>query len=146
MLPGTGKYSLELYGNVYIVNGTCVCNCSGCYAESGFYRMKNVSDSLAINTILANEFPEFVENAIRAQLEIWGAGKSEFTPRGILTQKIRINTRICGKELRRISLLSGSGHTQKSKSTNPFLTELKTLISSNQLFRISESISAIVTI
>lgn len=74
-LPGTGEYSLTINGENVVIIGTCVCDCAGCYAQTGFYKMKNVTDSLAINTYLVNNFPEFVYNAISAQLEIIGRGE-----------------------------------------------------------------------
>lgn len=75
LLPGTAKVEIEFNGIHIEVKGTCVCNCSGCYAQTGFYRMNNVIMSLAINTYLLNNYPDFVKNAIMAQLEIIGRGE-----------------------------------------------------------------------
>lgn len=75
ILPGTREYSLEINGENVTIFGTCVCDCVGCYAQTGFYKMKNVCDSLAINTYLVNTFPDFVYNAICAQLETIGRGE-----------------------------------------------------------------------
>ncbi len=51
------------------IKGTCVCNCSGCYAQTGFYRMKSTIKALAIRTALARIYPDFVERAIIAQVK-----------------------------------------------------------------------------
>lgn len=75
ILPGTHEFTLEINGEKVVVCGTCICDCVGCYAKTGFYKMKNVIDSLAINTYLVNMYPEFVKNAISAQLEIIGRGE-----------------------------------------------------------------------
>ena len=53
--------------------GTCCCNCKGCYAMTGFYKTPGVKASLVRNTELVNHHLEWVEDAIRAQLEILGA-------------------------------------------------------------------------
>ena len=74
-LPGTGEFSLEIDGRKVSVSGTCVCDCKGCYAKSGFYKTSTVVRSLAINTYLVNEYPDFVKRAISAQLEIIGRGE-----------------------------------------------------------------------
>ena len=75
LLPGTAKVEIEFNGIHIEAKGTCICNCSGCYAQTGFYRMNNVIMSLAINTYLLNNYPDFVKNAIMAQLEIIGRGE-----------------------------------------------------------------------
>lgn len=75
ILPGNGEYSVEIDGKECTVNGTCVCNCSGCYAQTGFYRMSSVIKSLAINTILVNNHLDFVKRSIMAQLETIGRGE-----------------------------------------------------------------------
>jgi len=74
-LPGNGEYTVKIDGTDCTVKGTCVCNCSGCYAQTGFYRMNSVIKSLAINTILVNNYLEFVKCALSAQLEIIGRGE-----------------------------------------------------------------------
>lgn len=56
-------------------DGTCVCNCEGCYAQTGFYKMANVKESLALNTSIVNDDIEFFYNAVSAQLEAIGAGE-----------------------------------------------------------------------
>lgn len=74
-LPGTGVYTLVINGENIVICGTCTCDCIGCYAQTGFYKIKNVADSLAINTYLVNNYPDFVYQAISAQLEIIGRGE-----------------------------------------------------------------------
>ena len=61
MLPGT--------------SGTCVCDCVGCYAQTGFYQMKNVKEALTLNTNIVNYDIEFFYSAISAQLETIGKGE-----------------------------------------------------------------------
>lgn len=55
--------------------GTCACTCKGCYAMTGFYNMKNVIESLTLNTEIASNHIEFFYAAISAQLEIIGSGE-----------------------------------------------------------------------
>lgn len=74
-LAGNGEHTVEISGTKYTVKGTCVCNCPGCYAQTGFYRMNSVIKSLAINTILVNNHLDFVERALMAQLETIGRGE-----------------------------------------------------------------------
>lgn len=69
LLPGTHNYTLDIGTEKIIVCGTCICDCIGCYAETGFYKMENVKQSMAMNTCLVNNYIDFVERAIRAQLE-----------------------------------------------------------------------------
>ena len=75
ILPGTEKVEIEYNGIKFESIGTCVCNCKGCYAMTGFYKMKNVITALAVNTYLINNYPDFVKNAIMAQLETIGLGE-----------------------------------------------------------------------
>ena len=49
--------------------GTCSCNCPGCYAQGGHYVKSNVRASLAWRTFLCREFLEWVEQAIKAQIQ-----------------------------------------------------------------------------
>ena len=51
-------------------NGTCACDCIGCYAQTGFYKMSSVIESLTLNTNIVNDDIDFFYNAISAQLEI----------------------------------------------------------------------------
>ena len=68
-LPTNLLYDVVINGQSYTVKGTCPCCCQGCYARTGNYRFKSVIKALAIRTILARDFLEFVENAILAQIE-----------------------------------------------------------------------------
>lgn len=69
LLPGTKEITIDTNNGTITTKGSCICNCSGCYAQTGFYKMKNVVSSLAINTFLVNTDLTFVEKAITAQLE-----------------------------------------------------------------------------
>lgn len=57
------------------IDGTCACLCRNekgeiaCYAFTGNYQYDTTKAYLAIRTILAREFPEFLERAIMAQIE-----------------------------------------------------------------------------
>ena len=82
LLPGTAKIEIDFNGVHIETNGTCICNCNGCYAQTGFYRMNNVIIALAVNTYLVNKYPEFVKNAIMAQLEIIGRGEVRISAAG----------------------------------------------------------------
>lgn len=55
--------------------GTCICDCKGCYAQTGFYNMASVKRSLELNMSIVNDDIEFFYNAISAQLEIIGSGE-----------------------------------------------------------------------
>ena len=44
--------------------GTCVCNCKGCYAMTGHYNRKNVKESLTLNTEIVNNDIDFFYHAI----------------------------------------------------------------------------------
>ena len=55
--------------------GTCVCNCVGCYAMTGFYQMANVKKALELNTAIVNDDIHFFYDAISAQLESIGSGE-----------------------------------------------------------------------
>lgn len=74
-LPTNKEFVIEINGSVYSVSGTCICHCDGCYATKGNYNYNSTIRSLAINTVLANDFPEFLRNAISAQLEILESGE-----------------------------------------------------------------------
>lgn len=62
----TNKTFETIYG---AVKGTCPYNCAGCYATKGFYNFSNTKNALAVNTMLCYTELEFVEKAIRAQLD-----------------------------------------------------------------------------
>lgn len=48
---------------------TCPFHCKGCYADAGHYQRASVRRSLDINTKLARDHLEFLERALRAQLD-----------------------------------------------------------------------------
>lgn len=75
LLPGTGSYIINIRGIKFLVSGTCTCNCDGCYAKTGFYKMENVIQSTGINTYLVNNHMDYVQHAISAQLETIGSGE-----------------------------------------------------------------------
>ena len=66
LLAGMREYFSAIYGNVC---GTCSHNCPGCYAMTGRYNCDNVVDSNAANTLLAQYHIDFLNRAIRAQLD-----------------------------------------------------------------------------
>lgn len=68
MLPGTGVFHAVVNGETVEAKGTCLCDCIGCYAKTGFFNMPSVVTSLVIKTALARTCPEFVKNAIKAQI------------------------------------------------------------------------------
>jgi len=53
---------------------TCPCHCVGCYADAGHYHRANVVESLRRNTELAKNHLEFLNRALRAQLETLPTG------------------------------------------------------------------------
>lgn len=58
--------------------GSCVCDCEGCYAKTGFYTKENVKKSLALNLEIVNNDIEFFYNAVSAQLEcLYNSGITE---------------------------------------------------------------------
>ena len=69
ILPGTAFYTVILFGIEYIVKGTCACNCTGCYAQTGNYRFPSVKNSLALRTLLVRNDLDFVKRAIMAQIK-----------------------------------------------------------------------------
>jgi hypothetical protein len=75
MLPGTGSVEIEINNMTVFIKGTCICNCEGCYAKTGRYNCDNVIYSMAINTYLVNNYPDFVKACIMAQLEYIGRGE-----------------------------------------------------------------------
>lgn len=75
VLPGTHYFTVEIEGIEYIIKGTCCCDCIGCYAKTGHYNHDTTIRSMAINTYLVNNYPEFVKACIMAQLEILGKGE-----------------------------------------------------------------------
>ena len=87
LLPGTSAIEID-YNGVHIeITGTCVCDCVGCYAKTGFYRMNNVIVSMAVNTWLVNNDLDFVKRAIMAQLEYIGRGEIRISAAGDFNTK-----------------------------------------------------------
>lgn len=68
-LPGTAEYIKEFFGEMLTAKGTCPCDCIGCYAKTGFFRMPSVEKSLFVKTYLARNYPDFVRRAIIAQIK-----------------------------------------------------------------------------
>ena len=50
------------------IAGTCICSCEGCYAMVGNYRYDTTLAYLAIRTILARQYINWLENCINAQI------------------------------------------------------------------------------
>lgn len=71
-LPTNRTFKVNVCGEAREVRGTCPCSCVGCYATAGNFRYKSVKDSLAVRTVIAREFLDFMENAINAQIEADG--------------------------------------------------------------------------
>ena len=71
-LPGTAAVTVDVNGTEYTAAGTCPCNCKGCYAQTGFYRMPSVIQANAVKTILSRDHADFVRRAIIAQIEAEG--------------------------------------------------------------------------
>ena len=67
-LPANINYTVQIGGKEYTVRGTCPCNCAGCYAQTGFYRFSSTVQALAVRTILARDYIDFVRRAITAQI------------------------------------------------------------------------------
>lgn len=62
---GKGVYTWSMLPGC---NGTCACNCKGCYAMAGRYVMENVKACLRYNTAMARQRLEFLEAVIELQL------------------------------------------------------------------------------
>lgn len=69
LLPGTGEFEIEINNETITANGTCILDCVDCYAKTGRYTCDNVIYSMAINTYLLNNYPDFVKRCIMAQLD-----------------------------------------------------------------------------
>ncbi len=65
VLAGNKAYKTK-FGEI---PGTCGYNCPGCYAMQGKFNCPDVVNSNAVNTILAREYIDFFDRAIRAQLD-----------------------------------------------------------------------------
>ena len=68
-LAGTVIYKAIVNGMDMEVRGTCACDCVGCYAKTGFFRMSSTINSLALKTVLAREYVDFLKRAILAQID-----------------------------------------------------------------------------
>lgn len=53
---------------------TCPVHCPGCYANYGCYQFANVKESLRKNTEIARDHLDFLNRALRAQIETFKAG------------------------------------------------------------------------
>ena len=75
-LPGTDLYRVNMGTKAapdYMkIKGTCVCNCQGCYAKTGFYRMASTIKALAIRTALVRGYLDWAKRAIMAQIKADG--------------------------------------------------------------------------
>lgn len=67
-LAGNVEYNATVNGESVTVKGTCNCNCPGCYAQTGFYKMPSTVNALAVRTIIAREHVDFMKRAIIAQI------------------------------------------------------------------------------
>lgn len=68
-LPSNKTFTIDIDGSTVEIQGTCVCNCVGCYAQTGFYKMPSTLKALAIRTVIAREMPSWLESAIIAQIK-----------------------------------------------------------------------------
>lgn len=66
MLPTNDTYNTKEFGQV---SGTCPMHCPGCYGTCGFYNFPSNVENLARNTVLSYTDLEFIDAAIRAQLD-----------------------------------------------------------------------------
>ena len=97
------KYTaLDEENPVFIdVNGTCVCNCVGCYAMTGNYNYDTTQAYLGIRTYLAWYHIKFLEAAISAQIEAEKIGyirihaSGDFCSEEYATMWKRIATKYC---------------------------------------------------
>ena len=63
------QFNLVIDGKEISLLGTCPCHCTGCYATKGNYNFSSTKVSLAIRTILARDFMDWLEKAINAQIK-----------------------------------------------------------------------------
>lgn len=74
-LPTNRLYTLEYHGETITEKGTCACTCKDengvitCYACAGHCARYSVRLSWLIKSFLCRNYPEFVENAIKAQIK-----------------------------------------------------------------------------
>ena len=69
MLPGDYTHTVYIDGEKVCVKGTCLCNCKGCYAQTGNYNFSTVKAANARKTVLARTYPDFIKRAIIAQIK-----------------------------------------------------------------------------
>lgn len=113
ILPGTGEYILTIDGTDYVVTGTCCCDCIGCYAKTGRFNGDVVIHSMAVNTFLVNNYPDFVKNCIMAQLMYIGRGEVRIHAAGDFnTKDPDVYANIWHYIAEKITL-SGFGHIQR---------------------------------
>ena len=61
------KATLTAAGLAFI-KGSCPCHCDDCYCDSGRYNCDNVKAANILKLVLARFYPEFMVNAIKAQI------------------------------------------------------------------------------
>ena len=66
--PGNFMYDIVVNNMSYTVQGTCPCNCVGCYAMSGNYTRYGY-DNVGMRTLIAREYIDFMRRAIIAQIK-----------------------------------------------------------------------------
>lgn len=71
ILAGTKVWIANFAGEKAEIKGTCCMQCNHCYGCAGRYIMQNVVDGIAWRTVAARYYPEWLENAIKAQIN-WG--------------------------------------------------------------------------
>ena len=80
-------------------NGTCVCDCKGCYAKTGRYVTPFVMASLKRNQTIVENDIDFFYRAISAQLETIGAGEIRIHAAGDFNTKNSREYADCWKRL-----------------------------------------------
>lgn len=68
-LAGCKPVTFTMNGKEYVLRGSCLCHCSGCYAMTGNYRFSSVKASLGWRTWLVWFDVDFLVRAICAQIE-----------------------------------------------------------------------------
>lgn len=70
MLPANKTFNVKFASNDCMeIKGTCPCNCTGCYAQTGRYNYGTVLQSNARKTAIARMYPDFIQRAIIAQIK-----------------------------------------------------------------------------
>lgn len=67
-LPSNKPFEIDVNGEKMVIQGTCVCDCKGCYAQTGFYKMPSTLKALAIRTAIARLDLRWLVIAIIAQI------------------------------------------------------------------------------